>query len=130
VCGVVDDIDADVDKALVQDVAAMAVVGWLLVVHRLLDGQYARLRTVAVVGDVLPYRAPAVPGGRDPSAQRRLTTQLVAKCVGLRHRQIVSVCGINEFAVHLQRWQSMVCPFGVQLGEHRVRPVRPSGIAR
>src|SRR5687767_15134215 len=57
---VVDYVDADVGVTLAQDVLAVSVVGRLLVVHRLLHGEYAVLRTASVVGNVFADRAPAV----------------------------------------------------------------------
>ena len=66
------------DVLLAQDVLAMSVVGWLLVVHRLLHGEYAVFGTAAVVGDVFADRAPAVSGSGDSRTERRLAAQLVA----------------------------------------------------
>ena len=68
--GVVDHVDADIDVGLAQDVAAVAVVGRLLVVHRLLHGENAALRAAGVVGDVLRRRRSS--GIRQPRRANRV----------------------------------------------------------
>ena len=130
VCGVVDHIDADVDEPLVQDVFAVPVVGRLLVVHSLLQREYAGLRTVAVVGNVFADGTPVISRGRDSRTESCLAIQLVAQRIGFGHCQVVGMRGVNELAVHLQGRESMVRAFGIQLFEHCVGPIRAGCIAR
>ena len=129
VFGVVDHIDSDVDELGVQDVLAVAIIRRLLVVHRLLHGQYAGLGLAAVVGDVFANHAPVVAGCRNPGTKVSLTVQFVAERVGLGHGEIVGVRRVDKFAIELQGWQSMGVAFGIELVEYGVRPVGTGVVA-
>ena len=100
----------------------MAVVGRLLVVHRLLHGENAALRAAGVVGDVSPTALQRYPAAetREPSAASPLSWWLSLLALAMAK---LCVRRRNELAVQLQGWQVVVRALGIEFSEHRLRPV-------